>query len=236
MQNLMLLDEILLSENVVEALKAGMENPEFANWLTSLIPEVVDCANLEQDNPWHVYNCLEHILHAVEEINKQTKDLPKEDRRLLAYSMFYHDMGKPATHRRRYAKAYQREVDSFFNHNKKSAEIVRRTASALGFSDEEINQIEKLVLDHDIFMFITEDKTFNPHHKQLTEGLIKEKIEDLSQFGDGDKLMKYLIMIGRSDNLAQNPSMTGKSLKMLDKMEKMTNEMTSGSNGKQFGF
>ena len=235
MQNLKLLDEILLSDNVVENFKKGMENSEFANWLMGVLPEVLDCAKLDQDNPWHVYNCLDHILHSVEEINKQTAGLAVEDRRLLAYSMFYHDMGKPATHLRRFAKAYQREIDSFFGHNKKSAETVRRTARGFGFNSEEASQIEKLVLDHDIFMFITEDKNSNPHHKQLTEGLIKEKIEDLSGYGDGKKLMQYLIMIGRSDNLAQNPNMTEKSLKLLDKMESMTNQMTSSSNDKQFG-
>ena len=37
--------------------------------------------------------------------------------------------------------------------------------------------------------------------------------------------MQYLIKIGRADNKAQNPVMTGPSLKMLDKMEKMTNEI-----------
>ena len=74
-------------------------------------------------------------------------------------------------------------------------------------------------------MFITMDKTLNPHHKQLSEELIMEHIEDLSQFGDGKKLMQYLIMVGRADNKAQNPEMTANSLKMLDKMQKMTDEM-----------
>ena len=227
MENVQLLDKILLSDNVVDSLKREMTNSEFIDWLTSILPEVVDCANLKQDNPWHIYDCLEHILRSVEEINKQTTDLSSKDRRLLAYAMFYHDMGKPATHSRRYAKAYKREVDSFFGHNKKSAEIVRRSAREFGFSEEEVNQIEKLVLDHDIFMFITADKTANPHHKQLSEDLIMEHIEGLSQFGDGKKLMQYLIMIGRADNKAQNPEMTANSLKMLDKMKKMTDEIQS---------
>ena len=227
MKHLEVLDEVLLSKNVFENFKTAMENEEFSNWLISIVPEVEDCAKLNQDNPWHIYNCLEHILRGVEEVNKQTKDLPDEERRLLAYSMFYHDMGKPASHIRRFAKAYGREVDSFFNHNKKSAAIVRRTAGEFGFNEEQINQIEKLVYDHDIFMFITDEPESNPNHKKLSKDLINEQMLELSSVGDGKKLMQYLIMIGRADNKAQNPEMTAKSLKLLDKMELLTSEMES---------
>ena len=125
---LKLLDKILLGDDVVTNFYHHYQNLEFRNWLVSLLPEVEDCRTTNQDNPWHVYNCLEHILRSVEEINKQTLNLPKSERRLLAYSMFYHDMGKPATHIRRFAKAYGKEIDSFFNHNQKSAEIASRTA------------------------------------------------------------------------------------------------------------
>ena len=33
--------------------------------------------------------------------------------------------------------------------------------------------------------------------------------------------MKYLVMVGRADNMAQNPEMTRDSLHMLDKMDDM---------------
>ena len=233
MNNLKLLDNILLSQNVVEEFNNGMNNPEFANWLISCIPEIQDCANLDQDNPWHIYNCLEHILKSVEEMNKQTKDFDREKRRLLAYSMFYHDMGKPATQSRRFSEVYNREIDSFFNHNIKSAEIVRNSAKNFEFNDEEINQIEKLVLEHDMFMFITEEEDFNPYHKVLSEELIMDKIKELSQVGDGQQLMSYLIMIGRADNKAQNPKMTDRSLRLLDKMETMTKDISHFANDKQ---
>ena len=70
-------------------------------------------------------------------------------------------------------------------------------------------------------MFIEAGETKNPYHKKLTEKLIKEEINDLSQVGDGEKLMKYLVMVGRSDNLAQNPKMTKDSLNMLKKFDEM---------------
>ena len=233
MQNLKQLDDILLSQKVVEEFRKAMQNTDFENWIVSVVPEIIDCANLNQDNPWHIYNCLNHILHSVDEMNKQTEGLDLKERRLLAYTMFYHDIGKPAVHIRRYSKLYKREVDSFFNHNIKSAEIVRKSADKFGFSEEEINLIEKLVLEHDMFMFITEDDDLNPYHKVLSEKLIKDKIDELSQFGDGKKHMLYLIMIGRADNKAQNPDMTENSLRLLDKMEKMTKDIEPAESDKQ---
>lgn len=233
MTHLKRLDDILLSQNVAKEFKIGMNNTEFADWLIGCIPEIRDCANLNQDNPWHIYNCLEHILKTVEEMNKQTIGLKKEQRRLLAYVMFYHDMGKPATQSRRFSEVYDREIDSFFNHNIKSAEIVRSSAKNFEFNDEEINQIEKLVLEHDMFMFITEEEDFNPYHNVLSEELIKDKIKELSQVGDGQQLMLYLVMIGRADNKAQNPKMTERSLKLLDKIETMTKDISHFANDKQ---
>lgn len=233
MNNLEKLNKILLSNSVVEKFKVEITNSKFVDWLTSIIPEVSACAVQKQDNPWHIYDCLDHILHSVEEMNKQTQDLSEEDRRLLAYVMFFHDMGKPETYIRRFGKAYGREIDSFFNHNKKSAEIANRTAKKFGFSEEESKIIEKLVFDHDMFMFITEESDGNPYHKPLTKKLIDEKVAELSEYGDGQKLMQYLIFIGRADNKSQNPEMTKNALKLLDKMEKMTKTLSSGDFGSQ---
>ena len=61
------------------------------SWLNDVLPEIEDCQNLQQDNPWHIYNCLDHILHSVENINNLTQGKSQEDRRLLAYVMFLHD-------------------------------------------------------------------------------------------------------------------------------------------------
>ena len=59
----------------------------------------------------------------------------------------------------------------------------------------------------------------NKFHKVLTNELIKEEVEEFNKFGNGAELFKYLIMVGRSDNLAQNPELTGESLQLLNTME-----------------
>lgn len=220
------LDEILLSENVVENFyKAFNSDNEFKKLLDQFIPEIEDCENREQDNPWHKYNVLGHLLHSVQAMNNQTKDLDFKERRMLAYVMLFHDIGKPATHIRRMKNGKMQ--DSFFDHNVKSEEIAKRVLPILGFDESERKIMQKLIFKHDIFMYIKLEETNNPHWRKLTNEIIKEEISDLNEVGDGYKLMKYLIWVGRSDNLAQNEKMTGDSLKMLDKFEQMLSELKS---------
>lgn len=220
MENLTLLDKILLSANVTENFhKHYAQNEEFKAWLIGILPQVEDCKNQEQNNPWHKYNVLDHILHSVEEMNKQTKDLPEKTKRLLAYSMFYHDIGKPKCHIVREKNGVM--IDSFFNHNIESAKVVQETASQFGFKEDEIEKLEQLVLKHDTFMNLRLFPTSNPYLKQLTPEVVDAEIEYFNAFGDGKELLEYLLMIGKSDNLAQNEKMTADSLKLLETFKSM---------------
>ena len=228
-----LLDEILLSENAVDKFKENYEtNDQFKNWILKILPEVEDCKNLEQDNPWHIYNCLDHILHSVENINELNLDEneDKNARRLLAYTMFLHDIGKPQCKIRRYSKAYKREVDSFFNHNIAGVKIADRVLPSFNFTKEEIEIIKKLIEKHDIFMFITLQDDGNTHHKTLSKKVILDEINELNTLGDGSKLMKYLIRIGYADSLSQNPEMTMDALRLLGVMNTMLDDMVNTTN------
>ena len=216
-----LLDKILLSDNVVDEFYKHYSNPDFKSWLTNILPEIENCKNQKQDNPWHIYNCLDHILHSVEEMNKQTLNLPPDIRRMLAYTMFYHDLGKPTCHIQRFSKLYGRIIDSFFEHNVVSANIAKRTLKDLGFNEAERTTMHHLIYNHDMFMFITLQDDTNPHHKTLTPELIHEKISSYNKIGNGYELMKYLIMVGKADNLAQNPQMTNTSLHLIEVMKIM---------------
>ncbi|MBE5746470.1 MAG: hypothetical protein E7359_04225 [Clostridiales bacterium] len=223
-----LLDNILLSENVCEKFNNEYDkNLEFRNWVLSLLPELEDCKKLNQDNPWHIYSVLNHILHAIEEMNKQTKNLDYNTRRMLAYTMFFHDIGKPECRIRRYSKLYKKEIDSFFNHNLASKKIAHRVLLDLDFCKKETEIIEKLIEDHDIFMFITLKEDGNKFHNVLTKDYLKSIIKDLNKIDNGEKLMKYLIMVGRADNKSQNPKMTKDALKLLDVMDEMLNNLNN---------
>lgn len=222
MNNIETLEKIILSTNVVVAFYDKYTG-DFKVWLDNLLPEINNCINQEQINPWHKYNVMDHILHSVEEMNKQTSHLPMNDRKILAYSMFFHDIGKPACHIRRIVDGKDR--DSFFNHNLESERVCRRVLPQLINNNEDIDVICKLVNKHDIFMFIRDFKHNNPHWRTLSPNLIQEEINDLNSVGDGKKLMRYLIMIGRSDHRAQNEKMTPPSLKLLEKCDKILDEL-----------
>lgn len=219
-----ILDEILLSDDVVKDFHKHYNNNNFKEWLLNLLPEIENCKNLKQDNPWHIYNCLDHILHSVENINKQTKDLSLEERKMLAYVMFLHDIGKPECYLSRYSKLYKREVDSFFNHNKASVKIAQRVLPTLGFNDNDIKKMLLLIDEHDAFMFLTLDEDGNKYHKVLTSNFVDEMVDKYNHVGDGEKLLNQLIMVGRADNMSQNPEMTQNSFKLLDKMQQLLDE------------
>jgi len=217
------LDNILLSNNVVESFHEHYDNNKvFQTFINKILPEIEDCKNQVQNNPWHKYNVLDHILHSVEEMNKQTTNLPENDRRLLAYTMLLHDIGKPACHIQRMKDG--KMIDSFFNHNLESERVANRVYSALGFSEEDGKILAKLVRDHDIFMNIKLFNPKNPYWKQLTPELVQSHIDDLSAVGDGGKLMRYLVKVGRADNLAQNEKMTKESLDMLQVLDKILDD------------
>lgn len=215
-----LLDKILISDNVVEDFYLEFNgNTQFKNWLNKVLPEVEQCEMQQQENPWHKYNVLGHILHSVEEMNKQTHGMNPKERKMLAYTMFFHDIGKPECHIRRVKNGAV--IDSFFNHNIASEKIALRALPQLEFEEKEVQTIAKLVNKHDIFMFIKTYKTDNKYWRVLDEKLVKDEIDDLNQVGDGEKLMKYLVMVGRSDNLSQNEKMTEESLNTLKKFDQI---------------
>ncbi len=228
------LDDILLSDNATQNFYQEYRNPDFRTWLNSFLPEVEKCRLQKQDNPWHIYSCLDHILKSVEAINKQTTNLEPIERRKLAYTMFLHDIGKPDKYIRRYSKLYKREVDSFFNHNLQSRDIAKRVLTTnLGFDQDDSREIQELVERHDMFMFITLEDDHNPHHRVLTQTYLQEVKSELNQNFDDQEMLKKLTMIGRADNMAQNPEMTQDSLLLIDTMEKMLDIPTQNPNPEQ---
>lgn len=221
MENIKILDDILLSKNALESFyKVYENNQNFKVWLTNILPEVELSKNQTQNNPWHIYNVLDHILHTVEYINEMTENLTDKDRRFLSYTMFFHDLGKPAC--RTVRESEGKEMDRFLNHNLAGEKIVLREAHKFGFDEKEVELMARLVHDHDIFLhFYAEDSDpHKDHYKKVDENLINELIKDFNEFGDGRKILNFLVLVGRADALAHTPENAKSKFKIFDKMDK----------------
>ena len=172
------LDEIVCGENVVENFYNKFnDDAEFKAWLNEILPEIERCEKQRQNNPWHKYNVLGHILHSIESINELSIGLEEDKRRCLSYVMLFHDIGKPDKHIQRMKGGDL--IDSFFDHNIKSAEIARRVLPKLNFNAKQVKIMEKLIFKHDIFMFIRLFKSDNKYWRVLDEKLISEEIDFL---------------------------------------------------------
>jgi tRNA nucleotidyltransferase (CCA-adding enzyme) len=223
-----LLEKIILSDFVVEEFYENFNNNKiFRKWIDNYLPEIGACEAQQQDNPWHIYNVLKHILVSVEKMNSQTHGQSEQVRKRLAYTMLLHDIGKPECHMRRVKDGQM--IDSFFHHNDASEKVARRFLNDLGFSKEELEIIAKLVNKHDVFMFIRDGPTQNKFLRPLSNELINDEIKDLNSVGDGKELLTQLVMVRRSDSLAQNPEKTGKSLQLLNKFENMLKNLVGES-------
>lgn len=203
-------------------------NADFNTWLNNIMPETQACEDQEQQNPWHKYNVLGHILHSVEAINQLDIDMPEKDRKMLSFTMFLHDIGKPECHIRRMKDG--KMIDSFFNHNLASEKIANRVLNKFGFDNDDSAIISTLVRDHDIFMFIKKNQTNNPHWRQLDDSVVDEEVAKLDMVGDGEKLMRELVMVGRADSMAQNEKMTRESFELLDKFDTMLDSRANEHN------
>ena len=225
MTNIQKLNSILLSDEACNQFHSTFNSDnDFHSWLTEILPEINACKNMQQNNPWHIYNVLDHILHSVECINKQSTTMSQNERYILALTMFLHDIGKPECHLTR--KKNRVVIDSFFHHNEASAKISHRVLPSLQVNPHDATLIEALVLKHDIFMFIVDGKTNNPHHESLSKDILKREIKFFENKGlNGYDSMKKLIMVGRADNLAQNPAITKNSLLLLEKMDLILEDM-----------
>ena len=102
-----------------------------------------------------------------------------------------------------------------------------RAIDKFDFNSTDSSIISKFIDMHDIFMSIRLKNDNNPYHHVLTEEYINTQINELNSVGNGEQLLKYLIMVGRADNLAQNPEMTGDSLHLLTVFDSMLDNMIS---------
>lgn len=215
------LDKILQSKNVCENFKREYaDNEKFNAWIDGVLPEVWACFNQEQNTPWHIYNVMDHILHSVEEANKLSANLDSEERRLIAYTMFFHDLGKPEYH---VVKEVNGEKsDAFTFHHLGSEKIIKRFLSRYPLEPSDLNKVViTLVREHDVFLKFS-DNPAKDWQIKLTPENLKNYIDGLRRETDCERVFDYLVLVGLADNKAQNPAMTGESLALIERIGAMS--------------
>lgn len=121
------LQEILLSDDVVESINDNMD------YLLQIIPELSNCIGFLQNHPHHHLDVLGHTLLA---LSMSKKDF---DVRLC---LLFHDIGKPLSYQ-------DEEVRHFKNHEIISSEIAEKVLKRLGYNDDYIKYICHLIERHD---------------------------------------------------------------------------------------
>lgn len=144
---------------------------DYKDEILRIIPELIICVDCEQNMPAHIYNVFDHIL---ETVNRVDSDL------ILRVTALLHDIGKP------YKKIVINNVDSFKGHEEVSEIIANLILARLGYEEDFINKVCKLIKYHDYQILPT------------VEG-VKESIDLV-----GDELISYLFCFQKADLLAHS--------------------------------
>ena len=162
-------------KNILLTDKPSILIKEKENEIFSLIPEFKISKGFNQNNPWHIYDVYEHILHVVDGVSNNI---------IVRLAALFHDMGKPYLY-----TEDENGVGHFRGHWIKSQELFLKYANSFDLSDNEIDLISKIIFYHDI--------------RNLDSKLTKEEqIALINSFGiDG---INKLYEIKKADLLAQN--------------------------------
>lgn len=177
MENKEILKEILISDDVVEKIKENIQD------LVLIIPEICDMIGFEHKHPHHHLDVWEHTLYAL------SVSPNKFDIRL---ALLLHDIGKPHSYQ-------DDEVRHFKGHPEISANISKYILKRLGYEDNYITYICKIIARHDT---------------SLTE-------EDILVNTD---VSKVIFEVQKCDALAHNPAKNKKRIEYIETITKLFEE------------
>ncbi len=144
------LDKLICGKNCVEVLI------EYADVITTIIPEFEKCIGFEQHSPYHKYTVWEHIVRAT--------GLAPPDNLRLRRALFFHDIAKPVC-----AKFDDSGRGHFKNHAGAGAEITKSVMKRLRYDGESIACTVMLIRHHS-------DKIFNRQDAKKIMSLIGDEL------------------------------------------------------------
>ena len=89
-------------KEILVSLKPSEEIKKKEQEIFDFIPELEKSKGFNQNNPWHVYDVYEHILHVVDNVDDMFE---------LRLAALFHDIGKPYVY-----KEDANGIGQFYNH------------------------------------------------------------------------------------------------------------------------
>ena len=129
-ENLEKLFDILLSNNPSILIR---ENEDY---IFDIIPELRKSKGFNQNNPWHIYDVYDHILHVIDGVKENI---------ILRLTALFHDIGKPYTY-----MEDENNIGHFYDHWTKSSEIFLNFSKKYKLPENLTNEVNKLIYYHDI--------------------------------------------------------------------------------------
>ncbi|KGM92880.1 HD domain-containing protein (plasmid) [Clostridium botulinum] len=123
------IDKMLLADSSIffELSKFGV--------LEVILPELHQCFNVEQNNPYHVKNVFNHIINATLNI---------EPKLHLKLTMLLHDICKPQC-----KTTDEKGIDHFYNHAELSSDKSKKILKRMKYDNNTIDKVSTLVKYHD---------------------------------------------------------------------------------------
>ncbi len=122
------LKKLLAGGNALQVLDAYKEV------IGVVIPELKPAFDCVQNNPWHIYNVYDHIIHAVDAA-------PKDE--IIRLTMLLHDIGKPSV-----KTTDEKGIDHFKFHAPVGADIAKKVLKRFKVSNEVYDKVTTLIRYH----------------------------------------------------------------------------------------
>lgn len=221
MKEIKILKKVITSYSPKEDFFKEYEREDFKQFIDKFLPEIPKCIQLDQKNKWHIYKVFDHILVALKAANNLSKNLPKLMQKRISFAVFFHDIGKPSSVVEKIENGEIRY--GFPYHNLKSIEVFTRVENEFNLSNYDKEIIKLLIMHHDMFngLSVVEksgEKCVNKAFVKECISLVKGKVKSVKDF------YKMLVIVVKSDNFAQNRTLTKGTLKAALKFEELLNK------------
>lgn len=158
----------------------GLKFMEQTGVLNIFIPELTACRNCIQrdDRGYHIFDVMDHNLYACDGASKNNY--------LIRIAALFHDIGKPESKTIHIENGIT--IFNFYNHERYSEKITRTIMTRLKFSNNEIDKVCHLILNH---MFHYESNWSDAAVRRFIVKVGSENINDLIDLRLADMYGKY---------------------------------------------